>query len=215
MKRSLARDGKERGGAVVEFALCCLVTMPLLLGTTAIGLALVREIEVTQVCRDSGHMYANGVDFLQSASQTLLTTIGGSLGIGPKQTNSAVILTTITYVTQSNCDSANIKGACTNANTYVITRQIQIGGVGVIPSRFGTPPASDMADAQGNVAQNAYLTDSSDQTISPFPSTASSSFLSSFQQGNQFAYASEVTVIDHSLDWTGFIGSKAAASSLF
>lgn len=217
MRGSLPHNRRERGGALVEFAMCSLVLMPLFLGISALGLALVREILVSQVCRDSGHMYANGVDFSQTSTKNLLTTIGGSLNIGPTQTNSAVILTTVTYITQSICNAASLTGnSCTNLNHYVITRQIQIGGTGTITSRFGSPPTADFADAQGNVKQSAYLADAGDQTICPFTSDPTSQFtITSFHQGNQFAYSSEVLVIDHSLDWSGFIGSKTAASAIF
>lgn len=195
--------------------MCSLVLMPMFLGISALGMALVRDIMVSQVCRDSGHMYANGVDFTQTSTRNLLTTIGGSLNIGPTQTNSAVILTTITYITQSVCN-ANAKGAaCTNLNHYVITRQIQIGGVGNIVSRFGSPANADL-DALGNVNQIAQCTDAANQTICPFTQDSTSQFaITSFKQGNQFAYSSEVTVIDHSLDWSGFIGSRTAAASIF
>lgn len=217
MRGSLSHDRKERGGALVEFAVCSLILMPMFLGISALGLALVREILVSQVCRDSGHMYANGVDFSQTSTKNLLTTIGGSLKLGPTQTNSAVILTTVTYITQTICSAAKLSGnSCTNLNHYVITRQIQIGGAGNITSRFGSPPTADFADSQGNVSQNAYLTDVGDQTICPFTQDSTSQFtINSFQQGNQFTYSSEVTVIDHSLDWSGFIGSKTAASAIF
>jgi hypothetical protein len=216
MRGSLSKNRKERGGALVEFAMCSLVLMPMFLGISALGMALVREIQVSQVCRDSGHMYANGVDFTQTSTRNLLTTIGGSLNIGPTQTNSAVILTTITYITQSVCNGANLKGAaCTNLNHYVITRQIQIGGVGNIVSRFGSPAAADL-DSSGNVSQTAQCTDAANRTICPFTQDGTSQFaITSFQQGNQFAYSSEVTVIDHSLDWSGFIGSKTAAAAIF
>jgi len=217
LSKNLRGNQKERGGALVEFAMCSLVLMPMFLGISALGMALVREIIVSQVCRDSGHMYANGVDFSQGQNQGLLTTIGGSsLKIGSAQTNSAVILTTITYITQSVCNGANLKGAaCTNLNHYVITRQIQIGGVGNIVSRFGSPPNADL-DAQGNVNQIAQCTDAANQTICPFTQDGTSQFaITSFKQGNQFAYSSEVTVIDHSFDWSGFIGSKTAAAAIF
>ena len=189
--------------------MCSLTLMPMFLGTSALGMALVREIVVSQVCRNSEHMYASGVDFSQTSTRNLLTTIGGSLNIGPTQTNSAVILTTVTYIKQSMCNAANLKGAtCTNLNHYVITRQIQIGGTGKLVSRFGSPPTADL-DAQGNVSQNVQYTNAANQTICPFTHDGASQFaITSFQQCNQFGYSSEVTVIDHSLDWSGFIGVR-------
>src|SRR5271157_1627208 len=62
-RKRQARKG-QKGSMFVEFVLVmALVLVPLLLGTMVVGFNLIRSIQVNQVNRDAGHMYARGVDF--------------------------------------------------------------------------------------------------------------------------------------------------------
>ena len=55
---------RQKGSMLVEFVLVmALVMVPLLLGTMVVGFNLIRSIQVNQINRDAGHMYARGVDF--------------------------------------------------------------------------------------------------------------------------------------------------------
>ena len=89
---------KERGSALVEFALCVSIFwLPLFLGTMEIGLSLRRAIQVTQVCRDVAHMYGAGVDFSQTSAQTLLQSIAPGIDFSSTSTTAVIILSTILY----------------------------------------------------------------------------------------------------------------------
>ncbi|MGD0578520.1 MAG: hypothetical protein ABSC08_06290, partial [Bryobacteraceae bacterium] len=65
MDKALHQSRKrQKGSMFVEFVLVvALVMVPLLLGTMVVGFNLIRSIQVNQVNRDAGHMYARGVDF--------------------------------------------------------------------------------------------------------------------------------------------------------
>jgi hypothetical protein len=198
---------------MVEFAVCCLVMMPLLLGTIAIGLALVRAIQVTQVCRDTGHMSANGVDFSLSGNRPLLVRVANGLGIPGLDTSGspqpgatgAIILTTVTYLTD--CGSDSRCSSCTNKNFYVIVRQIPLGDI-TIPSSIGTAPPQKTLSSSDCPTQ--YMVDTR-YRASSIPSQISLLL----QNGGQTAFVSEVSAIHHDLDWTGFIGSTTKARFFF
>ena len=152
---------------MVEFMLSTLVWLPLLLGTMAIGLALIREIEVTQVCRDAGHMSAYGIDFAQPGNQSLILQVAGPLGITHTGGPGAIILSSITFIGPLDCQAGQPDSGCANLNSYVFTRRIVIGD-GSRLSSFGTPPAGD---PQGNIAQGDVLNNPMDQ-VTNFPSAS-------------------------------------------
>src|SRR3954454_8102646 len=103
------RQKRERGSTLIEFVLSAVIWMPLLLGTAVFGVNLVNAIRVSQVTRDSGHMYAQGVDFAQTQNAALLARMASGLGIQQNSGNGAVLLSKITLVTQQDCDAADIK----------------------------------------------------------------------------------------------------------
>ena len=46
------------GVSIIEFTFAMLILVPLLLGTTAIGLNMVLDLQTVQLARDAGHMFA-------------------------------------------------------------------------------------------------------------------------------------------------------------
>jgi hypothetical protein len=46
------------GSIMIEFVFSTLFWAMLLMGVSVIGLNLVRSLQVTEVCRDAGHLYA-------------------------------------------------------------------------------------------------------------------------------------------------------------
>lgn len=194
MQKTFKKNKAESGSAVVEFAFCCLLLMPLLLGLIAIGFALIREMQVVQVCRDSGHMYAKGVDFSTNSpsNRAAIISIGTGLRLIDSDTSpGTIILTTITLVTPDDCATLPSPGDCANLGNAVITNQITIGNPAV-KSSFGTPKSDQ------------YLTDTGDQATS-FPASIKGAWSST--QSGQFAYISEVQVTS-----SGFNNTTAAVS---
>lgn len=193
----------ERGSALVEFVLCVsLFWVPLFLGTVVIGFNLIRAVQVTQVCRDSGHMYSYGIDFSQPVYQNLLVNLAPGLGITTSGGNGVVVLSTITYIGSNDCIAGGYPSNCANVNTTVITRQIVIGNTGLHASVFGTPPGQFM-DSSGNVSPAGYLNNTTCQakgfsSVIPLVS-------------GQFAYMSEMWVTEPNL-WN-YLGTSTGISA--
>ena len=216
-------NSRERGSALIEFVLCtALFWLPLFLGTLIIGFNLIRAIQVTQVCRDTGHMYANGVDFSQSggAAQTLAVNLVPGLNITPAG-NGAIILSTIAFVDSALCATGGYTGSpatCPNIGDMVFTRRIVIGnssGTAPYISAFGAPSASIMdPSGNGNVvpgspSHSGYLND---------PSAVATGFSNviTFTNSAQSAYLSEMTVTSPDFSFGGFYGvPQVSARSIF
>jgi hypothetical protein len=203
MRHPVVTSENERGSAFVEFAFSTLVWVPLLLGLIGIGTELIREIEVTQVCRDAAHMSAYGVDFTQSSSQQLILQAAPStLGLAQTGGNGAIILSTIRMISEADCQSGNLSDqACTNLNQAVFQSQIVIGNSQSYQSSFGTPNAS-------TVSQSTMLTSPSERVPLILQ------FLPSMTAG-QTAYVGEVFLNNSDLAWTGIGGSVIASQSIF
>src|SRR5665811_898950 len=143
MRLKRPRRGNRRGNELIEFALVMSLLLPLLFGTVVVGLNLGRSIQVTQVSRDAGHMYSRNVDFSDPGNQNLIQRLAQGLNIRVTGGTGVVILSTIEFIGQAQCDAAGLVGsACTNLNQTVFTHRIVIGNASARSSAFGTPSAS-------------------------------------------------------------------------
>jgi hypothetical protein len=141
----------QTGAAYVEFCLCLLVLIPMLLGTGGIGLTMHKQLQTVQLARDAGRMFARGIDFTVLGNQQVLADIGGSLGLSTTlgSGSAVVILSTIRYVDVSACQSAgcslDTSGnpiGCTNYKQWAFAQRQVIGNGTVHASTLGTPPNS-------------------------------------------------------------------------
>ncbi len=206
MKKRTNRHRKQRGSALVEFLLCfCLLWIPLFLGTVEIGFNLIQAIQVNQVCRDAGHMYAYGVDFSQSSNKYLLASFAPRLNIDPTGAGGTgeVILSTIDYIDDAQCQAGGYRSdaLCPNYGKDVITQQIVIGKA-LKASVFGTPSAAitDPTTGKvqnGNLLTRGYLNDAS-AVATNFSSVIT---LSSGATGEQYAYVSEMFLHSSNFNW--------------
>jgi hypothetical protein len=166
---------KTSGVAIVEFSFGLIVLIPLLIGTTAVGLNLVRSLSTIQLARDAGHMYARGSDFSQPGNQSVLVTIGSNVGLttSSSTSNAVVNLSTITYVDTAMCASAgkvDAHGApsgCTNYSQWVFTQRLTIGKSSIRPSTFGSPITSGanpvtVDSTTGKISLNDQVTNAGD-----------------------------------------------------
>jgi Flp pilus assembly protein TadG len=150
------RSRRQRGNELIEFALVASFLLPFLFGTVVVGLNLGRSVQVTQVSRDAGHMYSRSVDFSEAANQTLIERLAQGLDIHVTGGTGVVILSTVMYAGQAQCDAAGLAGsACTNLNQPVFIHRIVVGNASARSSAFGTPSAS-IVDSSGHVSN--YLT---------------------------------------------------------
>jgi hypothetical protein len=147
-----------------------MVLVPLILGTGAIGINLIRTLQTVQLARDAGHMFARNVDMSQAGNQAILATIGTGVGLSATagQGKAIVILTGLTYVDGSTCTAANqangsgSSSTCTNLGEWVFTQRLEIGNTSLRTSNFGSPltsgPTGVTLDSQGKISIGQYGT---------------------------------------------------------
>ncbi len=161
----------RRGVSTIEFAFSLLILVPLILGTGAIGVNMIRTMETIQLARDAGHMFARGVDFSQTGNQTVLTTIGTGLGLSATAGSgtAVVILSALTYVDASTCTAGNLANSngnspnCANLGLWVFTQRLEIGNNNLRTSNFGAPitngssiPNNVTLDSEGKISIGQY-----------------------------------------------------------
>lgn len=196
----------------MEFVLSSLVWMPLLVGVIGIGIELVREIQVTQVCRDAAHMHAYGIDFSQSSNKSLILKTAPNLGLTVDGGNGLILLSTIEVVSEADCAAGGLDSKdCPNFNKPVFVKQISIGdedyrAKGSFNPTSGPPPT----DSTGSVSQYDILN-------SPTVRATNIGSLDSIlpMLPGQTAYVGEMFVSNNDLAWTGFGGGLVTSRSIF
>ncbi len=147
----------------MEFALVIVFLVPLMMGTFSVGMTLGRTIQVTQVARDAGLMYARWVDFSLDASKRLLVQLANGLGMTTDGGSGVVRLSKVTYIDTPDCTGAGLStGNCPNYQHYVIVQRQVVGNDSLYASRIGTPSPTGM-DSSGNVLD--IIRNTSAQTI--------------------------------------------------
>jgi hypothetical protein len=144
---------KQKGTALIEFALSTLLIFPLMVGVVIIGYNLGRSVHVMQVCRDVGSMFVRGVDFSATANQDLVVRLAQGMGMTRTGGNGVIFLSKVRYIPASAC--TGIVGAC-NSDKYVVIQRLTIGNTAMSPaqnSRLG-PAGAVTVDAYGNVANS-------------------------------------------------------------
>jgi hypothetical protein len=205
--RLRSRGSRARGSALVEFVLCCIVWVPLLLGTIFIGINVARSIEVTQICRDSGHMYAYGVDFSQAGNQAILVQLATGFYITPTAGNGVFILSTVMLIGPQQCQAGGLQpdsGSCPNLNDVVFTRRIVVGNQSLRASNYGTPNRAYIS-SNGSISSTGYLTDGT-MRVPAFPSSLN-------MTAGQSAYVSEAYFSAPDLNWNTFTTNQGVYSS--
>jgi hypothetical protein len=200
------RGKNSSGGSAIEMCFVFLVLFPLFYGTGAIGVNLVRTLQTIQLARDLGHMYARGIDFSQSANQTVMYQLGSSLGLtsSSSTSNAVVILSNLIYVDSGQCLAANAWTnpstpvgptgiACTNYQKWVFTQRLEFGNTNLRSSNLGNPLSSIVNSTTGQITQTNYVTNAGAvanfSAINPYSNT--SGVISGLPSG-QTLYASEV-----------------------
>jgi hypothetical protein len=145
----------RKGMAVMEFAMCSVFLVPLLLGIFVFGFRLIRSLQMIQVTRDLGHMYVRGVNFRNSGPIANAQTLASGYNLTSTGT-SVVYLSQLKVIQQADCDAAGTAPAgthCTNLGQTVFTEQLTIGNSGMGASPFGAPPLQ--TDSTVSVADQA------------------------------------------------------------
>lgn len=165
-RNSVRRRSGERGTAMIEFALSMsLLMVPTFFGLIITGLSLVLANQVTEVCRDTGHMYAYGVDFSQPASQLLVTSqLAQGLNMTPTGGRGVIYLSTMTYVDATSCTSAGLQADsthCPNMNQIVVIKRLIIGNTSTQPSSYAPAIPANIIGSTGDIGSSDYLKNTS------------------------------------------------------
>lgn len=206
MKRITGRRGRRQGGnELIEFALTATFLLPVLFGTIVVGLNLGRSIQASQVSRDAGHMYALNVDFSDPGNRNIIERLALGLNIRNDGGTGVLILSTVTFIGQAECDAAGLAGsACVNLNRAVFIHRLVIGDGLAHASAFGTPNAA-LINSAGRVSN--YLTDTS---------ARASGFVELLPlQAGEVAYVSEVYVPSTEYGMPGFSGTGVYSRTVF
>jgi len=210
------RNRRNRGGAIIEFALVAPFLISLIVGTLVYGTELVKELELQQVARDTASMCARGTNFKSAANQTLVARLGQELGwpdSGLLSTSPGVVyVSTIEYL-DSTCNG--VIPVCKNAGKWVFVRSVAFGNTTLHHSNFGAPAAcvpgcyeSSLTD--GSLNANDTL-NNSQAVVTNFTYLGTpSSSVAGFQPG-QLAYLVEVAATVG--PWNG--GTVSYAFSVF
>jgi hypothetical protein len=128
-------QARRRGSSLIEFVLSSMFWVTLLIGTLVIGGNLVKSIQVVQLCRDVGHMWAYGVDFSQASNQNLIAKLAQGLNFSTSGSgNGVVILSSVTYIGPNQCTAGGLAAdttSCPNLNQTVFTRRVVAGNSSV------------------------------------------------------------------------------------
>lgn len=168
----------ESGAAMLEFSLMTLVLVPMFLGTAGFGLNMIRSLQVIQIARDAGHMYARGTDFAQPGNKTIVATLGSDVGLttNASTSNGVVILSTLVYIDKAMCAAdgkVDVNGnpsGCTNYTKWVFSRRIAIGKTTMRTSSLGSPlqtgPNPVTVDSTtGKISLHDQVTNSGDVAV--------------------------------------------------
>ena len=142
-----------KGAAMMEFSLCILVMVPLLLGTIGIGIQLIQSMQTIQLARDAARMYGRGLDFSLPGNKSILASIGSDLGLHTTDTlgTAVLILSTVKYIDATICPTG-----CTNLNKWVFYHRLVIGNPSYSITTFGSPltsgPGHVTMDAKGFIS---------------------------------------------------------------
>jgi hypothetical protein len=158
----------DRGVAVVEFSLIMVTLVPLMLGISVVGIDMIRMLETGHLARDSGYLFASGLDVSQPGNQTLLTNIGSPLGLTTSSGSSAeLIFSALTYVDTAACadagavNSGGQPSGCTNYGQWVFAQRLIVGNSSLKNSSIGSPltsgPTGVTLAANGDITLPQYV----------------------------------------------------------
>jgi len=162
---------------MLEFSLIMLVLVPLLLGSIGFGLNMLRSLEVIQLARDAGHMFARGSDFSQPGTKTILTTLGDDVGLttNAATSNAVVVLSAVTYIDKAMCaadgkvDAHGEPLGCNNYAKWAFTKRLVIGNTSLRTSNLGSPlqtgPNPVVLDAAGKTTLHDQVTNAGDVAV--------------------------------------------------
>jgi hypothetical protein len=126
------------------YVLGAIFLIPLSIGILLVTNSVSRNDHAYQISHDVASMYAQGLDFSQSANQNIALNVAEGLGIDMHGGKGVLILSKIRVVHPADCPASNA-GKCTNKGYAVITQRYVLGNQALRRSSFGTPASLDPA----------------------------------------------------------------------
>ncbi|HEU0123609.1 MAG TPA: TadE family protein [Bryobacteraceae bacterium] len=161
MRLGIRREKRQRGNAIVEFALVVTFLMSLIFGTFSIGMTLTKSVQAGIVSRDAGAMFMRYVDFTLTANKDLLVRLANGMGMTTTGGNGVVIMTQVTKIGNAQCTAGGLTAAqCLNNGRNVVVKRVTVGNTSVYTTTFGSPSAS-IITSDGSIAAANYLKDAS------------------------------------------------------
>lgn len=164
------RTRRRRGNTIVEFGLVAIFLVPLFLGTINLGLNLGYNLQVSQIARDTGHMYVRDLDFSLDASKEIVVRMASGMGMTKTGGKGVVLLTKVLFIGDDQCLAGGLnRGSCPNWGRAVMVQRYTIGDVTLKTSTIGTPSSEFILTATdpttglkaGEILPANYLTQAS------------------------------------------------------
>lgn len=141
----------QRGNVLLETGVAMVFLGPLMLSAFSFGLNMTKAIQVTQLVRDAGHMYARSTDFSTAGNKQILTRLAVGMGMTATGGTGVVILSKVTKIEQADCTAAGLTEAeCVNKDKYVIVQRQVVGNPLFHASRYCSPPDASLQAPEGN-----------------------------------------------------------------
>ena len=155
MRRSgmstMVRRRGQKGNVLIETGIALAFLAPLMLSAFSFGLNMTKAIQVNQVVRDAGHMYARSTDFSTAGNKAILARLAVGMGMTATGGTGVVILSKITKIEQADCTAAGLTSAqCVNKDKYVVVQRQIVGNPLFHASKYCSPPDSSLNLPEGN-----------------------------------------------------------------
>lgn len=196
MQTEIGRIRRQRGNAIIEFALVVTFLVMLLMGTFSVGMTLTKSVQAGVVARDAGAMFMRYVDFTLTGNKDLLVRLANGMGMTTTGGNGVVIMTQIMMVGTTECANGGLApGACPNYNRPVAIKRVTVGNPALYTTTFGNPTPSLLL-SDGSISTTNYLNDASVRADN-FTSIMTLS-------GGEYAYLSEAYFRTPEIDMPGY-----------
>ena len=161
MRKSISRQNREGGNAIVEFALVATFLVSMLMGTFSIGMTLTRSVQAGVVSRDAGAMFMRYVDFTLVANKDILVRLANGMGMTATGGTGVVIMTQITKIGDPQCVAGGLTPTtCPNNGRNVVVKRVTVGNPAVYATTYGNP-STGIIQADGSITATNYLNDAS------------------------------------------------------
>ncbi len=187
------RRPKQGGNTILEFALVMVFLVPMFAGSFTIGMALAKDIQVSNVSRDAVVLMVraitdpnSGLDLSQTQNQRIIVRAAAGLGMNANAQQDpdpsgkgVVVLSKVIMVGPAECSVGIIPapvgvpgttpwgtGNCPNFGRYVFAYRVVIGNGSRWSSTLGNPGGAINSD--GTITANNIATNTNDR-VTNFP----------------------------------------------